>query len=73
MDDLRPQHLNYIKNSSNVVYGGLMLDENDANQGICYVIKAETHSDAEGFVKNDPYLPIYLKYSIAKFIQKIPA
>ena len=49
-----------------------MLDEIDKYKGICYVIKADTTADAENFVKEDPYLPVYRKYEITKFIQKIP-
>jgi uncharacterized protein YciI len=72
IDALRPHHLNYIKSKNNVLYGGVMLDETDKYKGICYVIKAGTLSDAESFVKEDPYLPVYSKYEITKFIQKIP-
>jgi len=73
IDALRPQHLNYIKGKSNILYGGVMLGESGNYIGICYVIKADAISDAEGFVKGDPYLPLYRKYAITKFVQKIPA
>lgn len=72
IEALRPNHLNYIKSKSNVTYGGVLLDEADKYKGICYVIKADSRTQAEDFVKHDPYFEIYRKFEITKFIQKLP-
>jgi uncharacterized protein YciI len=72
IDTLRPNHLNYIKSKSNVTCGGVLLDEANKYKGICYVIKADSRSQAEDFVKQDPYFEIYSKFEITKFIQKLP-
>jgi uncharacterized protein YciI len=72
LNALRPSHLQYIKSKSNILYGGIMLEDADSYKGICYVIKANSMAEAEAFVKDDPYFDIYRNFEISLFIQKIP-
>ncbi len=73
MNSLRESHLLYIQSKGNeVVYGGLLLNDDQSISGIVYYVLSSSLKSASHFTENDPYFAIYSEIVVQKFIQKKP-
>jgi uncharacterized protein YciI len=72
INEIRDVHLLYIKNNiENIIYGGVVNQDNQDYKGILMIIKANNINEAENFIKNDPYFELYKTSDINLFSQRI--
>lgn len=77
-DDLRKQLLKdhvafIIENKDSLAFGGIASNQDSSMEKICYFLSANSPSEAEDFIRKDPYMAIYQgEVEILKFLQRIP-
>ena len=72
-DDVRMEHLEYIRQRSEIIrFAGVKINTDNDYTGICYYVQCNSIESAEEFIKNDPYCSHYTNVCVDKFLQRIP-
>jgi uncharacterized protein YciI len=72
INSLRKEHQGYIiRNANSISYGGLISDGATQTNGLMIILFALNKSEADEFVKNDPYFAVYKSYEVKDFEVKI--
>ena len=72
INELRDDHLRYIRSKKNIRFGGIARTNANHYSEIVYIISCSNIDEAEQFVFNDPYSKIVESYRVNQFEQKIP-